>query len=149
MAGGQTGRIGVLIVEDHEMVREGLMAMLQPEPDFEVVGQTGSGAAVVELVQSSRPDVVLLDARLPDVSGVEVCRRLGVSHPGVAVVILTTYTDADLVQECLQPGAPGYAARNGESSALKETIRASTRAKPVLAPQAAPQIIERVRTPQQ
>ena len=149
MAGGQNGRIRVLIVDDHEMVREGLMAMLQPEPDFEVVGQTGSGAAVVELVQSSRPDVVLLDARLPDVSGVEVCRRLGVSHPGVAVVILTTYTDADLVQECLQAGARGYVVKNVESFSLKESIRAVHRGEAVLAPQVAGQIIERVRTPQQ
>jgi len=100
-------RIRVLIVDDHEMVREGLMAMLQPEPDFEVVGQTGYGAKVVDLVESSRPDVVLLDARLPDVSGVEVCRRLTRTHPRVAVVILTTYTDSELVQECLQAGARG------------------------------------------
>src|SRR5712664_3427188 len=149
MAGGQNGRIRVLIVDDHEMVREGLMAMLQPEPDFEVVGQTGSGAAVVELVQSSRPDVVLLDARLPDVSGVEVCRRLGVSHPGVAVVILTTYTDADLVQECLQGGARGYVVQTVERFSLKESVRAVHRGEAVLAPQVAGQIIERVRTPQQ
>src|SRR5258708_2597940 len=149
MAGGQNGRIRVLIVDDHEMVREGLMAMLQPQPDFEVVGQTGSGGAVVELVQSSRRDVVLLDARLPDVSGVEVCRRLGVSHPGVAVVILTTYTDADLVQECLQAGARGYVVKNVESFSLKESIRAGHRGEAVLAPPVAGQIIERARTPQQ
>ncbi len=138
MAGGQNGRIRVLIVDDHEMVREGLMAMLQPEPDFDVVGQTGSGAAVVELVETARPDVVLLDARLPDVSGVEVCRRLGVSHPGV-----------DLVQECLQAGARGYVVKNVESFSLKESIRAVHRGEAVLAPQVAGQIIERVRTPQQ
>src|SRR5258708_5280603 len=149
MAGGQTGRIRVLIVDDHELVREGLMAMLVPEPELEVVGQTGSGAAVVELVQSSRPDVVLLDARLPDVSGVEVCRRLGVSHPGVAVVILTTYTDADLVQECLQAGARGDVVKNVESFSLKEGIRAVHRGEAVLAPQGAGQIIEGVRPPQQ
>ena len=71
----EDGRIRVLIVDDHEMVREGLMAMLQPELDFEVVGQTGSGAAVVDLVETTRPDVVLLDARLPDMSGVEVWRN--------------------------------------------------------------------------
>src|SRR5258708_20113176 len=94
MAGGQNGRIRVLIVDDHEMVREGLMAMLLPEPDFEVVGQTGSGAAVVELVPSSRPDVGLLGAPPPDVSGVEGCPRLRVSHPGVAVGILPTHPAA-------------------------------------------------------
>jgi two-component system response regulator DevR len=141
-------RIRVLIVDDHEMVREGLMAMLQTEADFEVVGQTGHGAAVEELVQSTRPDVVLLDARLPDVSGVEVCRRLTVSHPDVSVVILTTYTDADLVQECIQAGARGYVVKDVERFSLRESIRAVYRGQAVLAPQVAGHVIERARTQQ-
>jgi DNA-binding NarL/FixJ family response regulator len=144
----QNGRIRVLIVDDHEMVREGLMAMLQPERDLEVVGQTGSGAAVVELVETTHPDVVLLDARLPDVSGVEVCRRLGRSHPSVAVVILTTYIDADLVQECLEAGARGYVVKDVERFSLKESIRAVFRGQSVLAPQVAGAVIERALTPQ-
>jgi two-component system, NarL family, response regulator DevR len=144
----QSGRIRVLIVDDHEMVREGLMAMLQPEPDLEVVGQTGSGAAVVDMVETLRPDVVLLDARLPDVSGVEVCRRLGRSHPDVAVVILTTYIDADLVQECLEAGARGYVVKDVERFSLKESIRAVYRGQSVLAPQVAGAVIERALTPQ-
>jgi DNA-binding NarL/FixJ family response regulator len=145
----QGGRvIRVLIVDDHEMVREGLLAMLQPEPDFEVVGQTGLGAAVVDLVETTRPDVVLLDARLPDVSGVEVCRRLTLLHPDVSVVILTTYTDADLVQECLQAGARGYVVKDVERFSLKESIRAVYRGEAVLAPQVAGQVIERARTGQ-
>jgi two-component system response regulator DevR len=140
------GRIRILIVDDHEMVREGLMAMLSPEPDFDVVGQTGLGEDVHELVERSRPDVVLLDARLPDVSGVEVCRRLTRSHPKVAVVILTTYTDVELVQECLQAGARGYVVKDVEKFSLKESIRAVSRGQSVLAPQVAGQIIERVRS---
>jgi two-component system response regulator DevR len=139
-------RIRVLIVDDHEMVREGLMAMLQPEPDFEVVGQTGHGAEVAALVESSRPDVVLLDTRLPDISGVEVCRRLSRSHPDVAVVILTTYTDVELVQECLQAGARGYVVKDVERFSLKESIRAVSRGQSVLAPQVASQIIEQIRS---
>jgi DNA-binding NarL/FixJ family response regulator len=144
----QGGQIRVLIVDDHEMVREGLMAMLQPEPDFDVVGQTGRGAGVVELVEATRTDVVLLDARLPDVSGVEVCRRLVQSHPEVSVVILTTYTDPDLVQECIQAGARGYVVKDVERFSLKESIRAVYRGQAVLAPQVAGQVIERARTPQ-
>jgi len=141
-------RIRILIVDDHEMVREGLMAMLQPEPDFEVVGQTGYGGAVLDLVETSRPDVVLLDARLPDISGVEVCRRVVRTHPGVSVVILTTYTDGALVQECLEAGARGYVVKNVESFSLKESIRAVHRGQAVLAPQVAGEIIERMRSPQ-
>jgi DNA-binding NarL/FixJ family response regulator len=139
-------RIRVLIVDDHEMVREGLIAMLQPEPDLEVVGQTGYGGAVVDLVESSRPDVVLLDARLPDVSGIEVCRRLTRSHPDVAVLILTTYTDVELVQEALQAGARGYEVKDVERFSLKESIRAVSRGQAVLAPQVAGQIIEQIRS---
>jgi DNA-binding NarL/FixJ family response regulator len=144
----QAERIRVLIVDDHEMVREGLMAMLQTEDDFEVVGQTGSGAAVAELVESTRPDVVLLDARLPDVSGVEVCRRLSRSHPHVAVVILTTYTDADLVQECIQAGARGYVVKDVERFSLRESIRAVYRGEAVLAPQVAGHVMEQARSRQ-
>jgi DNA-binding NarL/FixJ family response regulator len=140
------GRIRVLIVDDHEMVREGLMAMLQPERDIDVVGQTGYGEAVSDLVENTRPDVVLLDARLPDISGVEVCRRLSVSHPGVAVVILTTYTDPDLVQECIQAGARGYVVKDVERFSLKESIRAVYRGQSVLAPQVAGHVIDRART---
>jgi two-component system response regulator DevR len=140
------GQIRILVVDDHEMVREGLMAMLQSEPDFDVVGQTGRGAEVVTLVEATRSDVVLLDARLPDVSGVEVCRRLTQSHPEVAVVILTTYTDPDLVQECIQAGARGYVVKDVERFSLKESIRAVYRGQSVLAPQVAGQVIERSRT---
>ena len=138
-------RIRVLIVDDHEMVREGLMSMLRSEPDFEVVGQTGRGEEVAELVESSRPDVVLLDARLPDISGVEVCRRLTRKYPGVAVVILTTYTDIELVEECLQAGARGYVVKDVEKFSLKESIRAVSRGQAVLAPQVAGQIIDRMK----
>jgi len=142
----ETGRrIRVLLVDDHEMVREGLMAMLQPEPDIEVVGQTGYGTAVADLVESTRPDVVLLDARLPDISGVEVCRRLAISHPAVSVLILTTYTDPDLVQESIQAGARGYVVKDVERFSLKESIRAVFRGQAVLAPQVAGHVIERSR----
>ena len=141
-------KIRVLIVDDHEMVREGLMSMLRPEPDFDVVGQTGRGGEVAELVKTTRPDVVLLDARLPDISGVEVCRRLSRTHPAVAVVILTTYTDVELVQECLQAGARGYVVKDVERFSLKESIRAVSRGEAVLAPQVAGQIIERIRSGQ-
>ncbi len=135
------GQIRILVVDDHEMVREGFMAMLQSEPDFDVVGQTGHGAEVVDLVEATRSDVVL-------VSGVEVCRRLTQSHPEVAVVILTTYTDPDLVQECIQAGARGYVVKDVERFSLKESIRAVYRGQSVLAPQVAGPVIERARTRQ-
>jgi DNA-binding NarL/FixJ family response regulator len=104
---------------------------------------------VAELVETTRPDVVLLDARLPDVGGVEVCRRLSHSHPNVAVVILTTYTDPDLVQECIQAGARGYVVKDVERFSLKESIRAVYRGQAVLAPQVAGHVMDGARTRQQ
>src|SRR5260370_36062007 len=94
------GQIRILVVDDPEMVREGLMAILQSEPDFDVVGQAGRGAEAVDLVEATRSDVVLLDARLPDVSGVEVCRRLTHPHPDVAEGHLTTDTGPDPAHDC-------------------------------------------------
>src|SRR5258708_36609440 len=116
------GQIRILVVDDHEMVREGLMAMLQSEPDFDVVGQTGRGAEAVDLVEATRSDVVLLDARLPDVSGVEVCRRLTHAHPEVAVVIPPTYTAPALLQECIQAGPPGNVVTDVERFSLNTGI---------------------------
>lgn len=95
--------IRIMIVDDHEMVREGLKAILQTEPDFEVVSESGSAADLMKLVDDSHPDVVLLDARLPGVSGAEACRRLVEFHPETAVLIVSTYSDDDLVDECIQP----------------------------------------------
>ena len=139
-------KIRILIVDDHEMVREGLMSMLKHEPDFEVVGQTGLGEQVRDLFEATKPDVVLLDARLPDMSGVEVCRQLTRAHPGVAVVILTTFTDVELVQECIQAGARGYVVKDVERFSLKESIRAVSRGQSVLAPQVTGHIMDRVRS---
>ena len=96
--------IRIMIVDDHEMVREGLKTILQTEPDFEVVSESGSAADLMKLVDDSHPDVVLLDARLPGVSGAEACRRLVEFHPETAVLIVSTYSDDELVDECIRAG---------------------------------------------
>ncbi len=138
-------RIRVLIVDDHEMVRVGLKAILQAEPDLQVVGETGSGAEVAELVAATSPDLVLLDARLPDTSGPEVCRQLRRSRPEIPVVILSSYTDDELVEECIQAGARGYVVKDIERFSLSESIRAVHGGQAVLAPQVAGSVLDRVR----
>ena len=137
--------IRVAIVDDHEMVREGLRTMLQPEPDFEVVGETGRGEAVGELVERTRPDIVLLDARLPDVSGPEVCRRLRGSHPDVRVIMVSTFSDDDLVDECIRAGARGFVVKDVERFTLKQSIRAVHRGEGAIAPAIAGRILDRMR----
>ena len=137
--------IRIVIVDDHEMVREGLRTILQPEADFEIVGETGLGEAVPELVERTGPDIVLLDARLPDVSGPEVCRRLRGSHPDVRVIIVTTFSDDDLVDECIRAGARGFVVKDVEQFSLKQSIRAVHRGEGVIAPSIAGRILDRMR----
>jgi DNA-binding NarL/FixJ family response regulator len=137
--------IRILLVDDHEMVREGLKAMLQSEPDLEVVAETGHGREVPTLLDKARPDVVLLDVRLPDMSGVEVCRQTTRSHPSVKVIMLTTFVDPDLVDECIDAGARGYLVKDVRGMSLKENVRAVSRGQAVLAPEIAGGILDRVR----
>jgi two-component system, NarL family, response regulator DevR len=137
--------IRILLVDDHEMVREGLKAMLQSEPDLEVVAETGLGQEVPGLLDRTRPDIVLLDVRLPDMSGVEVCRQATRSHPDVKVIMLTTFVDPDLVDECIDAGARGYLVKDVRGMSLKENVRAVSRGQAVLAPEVAGGILDRVR----
>jgi two-component system response regulator DevR len=137
--------IRIVIVDDHEMVREGLRTILQPEADFEIVGETGLGGDVPDLVERTGPDIVLLDARLPDVSGPEVCRRLRGSHPGTRVIIVTTFSDDDLVDECIRAGARGFVVKDVEQFSLKQSIRAVHRGEGVIAPSIAGRILDRMR----
>jgi two-component system, NarL family, response regulator DevR len=137
--------IRILLVDDHEMVREGLKAMLQSEPDLEVVAETGLGREVPALLDRTRPDIVLLDVRLPDMSGVEVCRQATRSHPDVRVIMLTTFVDPDLVDECIEAGARGYLVKDVRGMSLKENVRAVSRGQAVLAPEVAGGILDRVR----
>jgi DNA-binding NarL/FixJ family response regulator len=137
--------IRILLVDDHEMVREGLKAMLQSESDLEVVAETGLGREVPALLEQTQPDVVLLDVRLPDMSGVEVCRQAVRSDPNLKVIMLTTFVDPDLVDECIEAGARGYLVKDVRGMSLKENVRAVSRGQAVLAPEVAGPILDRVR----
>jgi DNA-binding NarL/FixJ family response regulator len=138
--------IRIVIVDDHEMVREGLRTMLQTEADFDVVGDAGLGGEVAALVELTRPDIVLLDARLPDISGPEVCRHLSESHPNVKVVIISTFSDDGLVDECISAGARGFVVKDVERFSLKQNIRAVHRGEGAIAPAIAGRIFDRMRT---
>jgi DNA-binding NarL/FixJ family response regulator len=137
--------IRILLVDDHEMVREGLKAMLQSEPDLVVVAETGFGREVPALLDRARPDIVLLDVRLPDMSGVEVCREATRSHPEAKVIMLTTFVDPDLVDECVDAGASGYLVKDVREMSLKENVRAVSRGQAVLSPEVAGGILNHYR----
>jgi DNA-binding NarL/FixJ family response regulator len=138
--------IRIVIVDDHEMLREGLKAILAPERDFEVVGESGSADNLLELVQRSQPDIVLLDARLPGrVSGPEACRRITETHPEAKVIVVSTFSDDALVGACIDAGAKGYVIKDIERFDLKRSIRAVQGGEAVIDKAVARRVLERAR----
>jgi len=137
--------IRLLIIDDHEMVREGLKAMLTAEADFEIVGEAANAEQAYELIARSHPDVILLDIRLPGVSGIEVCRIVTERYPETAVIILTTFTDETLVAQCIQAGARGFIVKDIERFDLKRSIRAVARGEAAIDPKAAVAVLAQLR----
>jgi len=111
--------IRLMIIDDHEMVREGLKAILITEPDFSIVGLAANAEEALILIERLRPDVALLDVRLPGVSGIEVCRIVTERYPETAVIILTTFTDEQLIAQSIQAGAKGFILKDVERFDLK------------------------------
>jgi DNA-binding NarL/FixJ family response regulator len=138
--------IRIVIVDDHEIVREGLRTLFETEPDFEVVGQSGSAEGLAALVERTQPDIVLLDARLPGISGPDACRQLLETRPEVRVIILTSYSDDDLVDQSIKAGAKGFVVKDVERFTLKQSIRAVHRGEGFIAPAVAGKILDRLRT---
>src|SRR5947207_3962234 len=137
--------IRLLIIDDHEMVREGLKAMLTTEPDFTIVGDAANAEQAFELIERLRPDVILLDIRLPGTSGIDVCRTVTERYPEAAVIILTTFTDESLVAQCIQAGARGFIIKDIERFDLKRSIRAVARGEAAIDPKAAVAVLARLR----
>jgi DNA-binding NarL/FixJ family response regulator len=141
------GRLRLVVADDHPVVRAGVVAMLSEEPDFDVVGEAGDGREAVDLVGHHRPDVVLMDLRMPVMDGVEATRLLRAEGDGPAVLVLTTYdTDADIVR-AVEAGANGYLLKDAPPEMLAEAIRASARGETVLAPPVAAKLAGRLRAP--
>jgi two-component system response regulator DevR len=137
--------IHLLIIDDHEMVREGLKAMLATEPDFSIVGDAANAEQALDIIEHLHPDVALLDVRLPGVSGVEVCRTVTEHYPETAVIILTTFTDENLIASCIQAGARGFIVKDIERFDLKRSIRAVARGEAALDPKAAVAVLAQLR----
>jgi len=139
--------IRVLLVDDHPVVRVGLRGMLESEADLAVVGEAASGDEALVLVAGLRPDVVLMDLRMPGTDGVTATARIDAEFPGVRVLVLTTYdTDGDILR-AIEAGATGYLLKDTPIRALAEAIRAAARGETVLAPPVAARLVTRMRTP--
>jgi len=115
-------RIRLLIVDDHPIVRAGLRSVEELSPDISVAGETGDPHAAVEAAQRLQPDVVLLDIRLRDESGIDVCRRIKTAAPATRVLILTSYVDEQLILSALDAGADGYLLKENDTTRLVNAI---------------------------
>ena len=140
-------RIRLLIVDDHQVVRHGLRHLLEREADMEVIGEAGSGTDAVRVATEQRPDVVLLDVKLDDLDGPEVCRRITAAAPGTAVVMLTSYLQDAVILRSLAAGAKGYLIKDVELHEVKRTIRAVHRGHSVLDPKVASRVIAKAMAP--
>ena len=139
--------IRVLVVDDHPVVRSGLVGLLDVEDDLEGVGEAGDGAEAVARVRALVPDVVLMDLRMPTLDGAGATGEILASHPGVRVLVLTTYdTDADIVR-AVEAGATGYLLKDTPRAQLVEAVRSAARGETVLAPTVAARLVSRMRSP--
>ncbi len=118
-----TPKIGILIVDDQRLMRDGLRILLEMEPDLDVVGEAGDGQAALAAYAGCRPDVVLMDVRMPVMDGVEATRRIRQAWPEARVIILTTFDDDEYVFEGLRAGAQGYLLKAVSGEDLAEAIR--------------------------
>ena len=115
--------IKVFLLDDHEIVRRGLTELLELSGDITVVGESGSAAEAIRRIPALRPDVAVLDARLPDGSGIDVCREVRAVDPGISALILTSYDDHEALRAAVLAGAAGYVLKDIKGSDLVEAVR--------------------------
>lgn len=133
--------VRVLLVDDQAMFREGLRTLFSVQPDLAVVGEAANGEEAVELAARVRPDVVLMDLRMPVLDGVSATRRITESCPDCRVIVLTTFDDDEAVFEGLRAGAVGYLLKDASSEKLFEAVRAAARGESFLSPSVAAKVV--------
>jgi two-component system response regulator DevR len=137
--------IRVMIVDDHEVVREGLKALLNRRDGMTVVGEAGTVAQAVEVATRERPDVVVMDVRLPDGTGIEACREIRSQKPDTKVIMLTSYADEQAVMASILGGASAYLLKQTRGSQLAEAIESVSRGESLLDPVVTMRVLEEVR----
>lgn len=138
-------KVRVLLAEDHAVVRESICQLLERESDLAVVGQAGDGKEAVELTRRLRPDVVVMDIAMPELSGIEATKLIKTNNPSTAVLILTAYDYDQYIFPLLEAGACGYLLKEVSGRELVEAIRAVHKGESVLHPVVARKVVERFR----
>lgn len=135
----------VMLVDDHEVVRQGLRALLRAQDDIEVVAEADSGQSAVALAKIHRPDVVVMDVRMPEGSGVEACRAIRDDNPGTQVIMLTSYSDDEALFNSIMAGAAGFVLKQIRGHDLVDAIRTVGRGDSLLDPGVTKRVLERLR----
>ncbi len=138
--------IRVVVADDHPIVRAGIVALLQDADDVSVVGQASDGETAVAIALAERPDVVLMDLRMPGIDGDEATARILVREPDIRVLILTTYESDDQILAAIEAGAAGYLLKAAPESEILAGLRATARGETALAPSAAAALVRRATT---
>src|SRR5512135_320460 len=133
--------IRILIADDHDVVRDGLRLILESEDDFEVVGEAADGAEAVRLCSELRPQVVLMDLRMPGMDGLTAIKHIRQQQPDINIVILTTYNEDALMIEGLRSGARSYLLKDTKRQVLFDTLRAASRGESLLSPEVIAKVI--------
>ena len=139
--------IRILIADDHLIIRQGLRLILETENGFELVGEASDGAEALSLCEKLHPHVVLMDLRMPRMDGLAAIEKLRTAQPDIAVVILTTFNEDELMFRGLQAGARGYLLKDTDRAALFDTIRAAARGETLLKPEFMARVLSRAHAP--
>ena len=136
----------VMLVDDHEIVLMGLRTLLEDQPDLAIVSEATTAAEAIAEADHSLPDLILMDVRLPDASGVEACREIRARHPEMRVIMLTSYPDDNAVMASIMAGAAGYVLKQTRGRALIEAIRTVSAGGSLLDPAVTEKVLERIRS---
>ena len=145
-AGGERRPITVYLLDDHELVRRGIRDLLEASGDIEVVGESGLAQEAARRIPALRPDVAILDGRLPDGSGIEVCRTIRSVDPSIRALILTSYDDDDALFAAIMAGASGYLLKQVRGDDFVETVHRVAAGQSMLDPAVTSQVLERLRS---
>ncbi|WSU98037.1 response regulator transcription factor [Streptomyces sp. NBC_01023] len=141
----EDGKISVFLLDDHEVVRRGVHELLAMEDDIEIVGEAGTAADALARIPATRPDVAVLDVRLPDGSGVEVCREIRSADENIKCLMLTSFSDDEALFEAIMAGASGYVLKAIRGNELLSAVRDVAAGKSLLDPVATARVLERLR----
>lgn len=143
---GAPGTIRVFLLDDHEIVRRGIRELLETEADIEVVGESGLAQEATRRIPALHPHVAILDGRLPDGSGIDVCRDVRSQDPSIAALILTSYDDDEALFAAIMAGAAGYVLKQVRGQDLIDMVRRVAAGQSTLDPQVTAQVLERIRS---